>query len=432
LTRSCAAGYTGPMCEACDFENSYVEHGYLKCSICSDPKKSLLYTIVFGVLYFAYQLFSIHAVYQVNGESRSERLNFLTARRIEKSYYIKSLLTYTQLMSILFLGNSYIYQLFGIVPQVGNPASLVVYGTQCTLKALGVEPSNFLYYQTYMIVFSPVIQLIVILMILAIAKVFYKTIPVGKFFVTACVYYLISYQPGLVLNLMQYLSCSSLKGLGYNYVTAHPNWTCDSAEYSFLERYIVAPALIGWCVVIPIFVFMALLANKSRKQERLEDEEETNNSFGMLFFDLKEKHHYWGLLLMMVKMSLSFLIFGFDKHVELQICISLMLLWAYQNFIKMFSPYKNESFNRMEVLLMNLLLFNIVTTKYLLNPSNGPAISGGALILSIILNGFYLIGILWKIISLSFIGLMATVEKNILKRDISLDHRLLHDANHTL
>jgi len=432
MTRSCAAGYTGPMCEACDFEKSYVEHGYLKCSVCSDPKKSLLYTIVLGVLYFAYQLFSIHAVYQVNKESRLERSSFLTARKIEKSYYIKSLLTYTQLMSILFLGNSYIYQLFGIVPQIGNPASLVVYGTQCTLKALGVEPSNFLYYQTYMIVFSPVIQLTAILMILVIAKVFYKRIPVGRFFVTACVYYLISYQPGLVLNLMQYLSCSSLKDLGYSYVTAHPNWTCDSSEYRFLERFIVAPALIGWCVVIPILLFMVLLAKRNRKQEQSEDEMETSASFGMLFFDLKDKHNYWGLLLMMVKLGLSFLIFGFDKHVELQICISLMLLWAYQSLVKMFSPYKNESFNRMEVLLMNLFLFNIVTTKYLLNPSNGPQISGGALILTIILNGFYLIGVLWKIISLSFISLVASVEKNILNRDISLDHRLLHDSNHTL
>ena len=425
-TRSCAAGYTGPLCEACDFDNSYVEHGYLKCAMCKDPKMSLIYAAVIGVLYFAYQLFSIKAICASNEQSSLDQQTSLMAfRKIERSYYIKSLLTYTQLMSILFLGNSYIYQLFGITAQIGNPSSLVMYGTQCSMKALGIDPANFLYYQAYLSVLSPILQLLLILVILIVVKGVKSSVSVGKFFMTACVYYLVSYQPGLVLNLMQFRSCTTLKGVGPSFLTAHPNWTCDSEQYSFTTKYVVGPALISWCIVLPLFVLIVLVVKKNRSQEQ-----EAKGSYGMLFFDLNSKFYYWGLILMMLKLSLSFLIFGLDKSIELQICISLMLLWAYQSFVKWLSPYKTESFNRLEVLLMNLLMFNIILAKYLLNPSNGFAISEGALIVGIALNGLFLIGLLWKVITLSFLNVVSTVEKGLLDRGGSVDNRhLLNDSN---
>ena len=425
-SRSCAVGYAGPLCEACDFDNGYVEHGYLKCAQCKDPKSSLIYTIVIGVLYFAYQLFSIKAICSSNEQSSFEqRTSLMAFRKIERSYYIKSLLTYTQLMSILFMGNSYIYQLFGVTAQLGNPSSLVMYGTQCSMKALGIDPANFLYYQTYLSVLSPILQLLLILVILVVLKSCSSSVSVGKFFATACIYFLVSYQPGLVLNLMQFRSCSSLKGLASSYLTAHPNWTCDTEQYSFISKVFVNPTLIVWCAVLPLFILIVLLIKKNRSQE-----EEAKGSYGMLFFDLNGKFYYWGLILMLLKLSLSFLIFGLDQSVELQICLSLLLLWAYQSFVKWLSPYKTESFNRLEVILMNLLMFNIILAKYLLNPKNGFAISEGALIVGVALNGLFLVGLLWKIITLSFLNVVSTVEKGLLDRNDSVDNRhLLNDSN---
>ncbi len=328
-------------------------------------------------------------------------------------------------MSILFMGNSYIYQLFGVTAQLGNPSSLVMYGTQCSMKALGIDPANFLYYQTYLSVLSPILQLLLILVILVVLKSCSSSVSVGKFFATACIYFLVSYQPGLVLNLMQFRSCSSLKGLASSYLTAHPNWTCDTEQYSFISKVFVNPTLIVWCAVLPLFILIVLLIKKNRSQE-----EEAKGSYGMLFFDLNGKFYYWGLILMLLKLSLSFLIFGLDQSVELQICLSLLLLWAYQSFVKWLSPYKTESFNRLEVILMNLLMFNIILAKYLLNPKNGFAISEGALIVGVALNGLFLVGLLWKIITLSFLNVVSTVEKGLLDRNDSVDNRhLLNDSN---
>lgn len=54
LCRSCHPGYTGPLCEACDYEEGYAESGYLTCSSHSSSILSLYqvgYVLMFFMLY---------------------------------------------------------------------------------------------------------------------------------------------------------------------------------------------------------------------------------------------------------------------------------------------------------------------------------------------------------------------------------------------
>jgi len=413
--QTCAHGYTGPLCEACDFDNSFVEVGYLKCGLCQDPGKSLKYSILFGIMYFLYQVFSIYTIFYANKNLDANENNFLTKRRIERSYYIKSLLTYTQIMSILFINNSQIYRIFGLTSQVGNPSSLVVYGTQCSLKALGILHKDILFYQTYIVILSPFMQLIGLAVFLLIVSRFSKDMPLKKLLVAALIFFMISYQPGIINNLAQFLSCTTLKDLGYDYISSHPYWTCNDSAYLNFSSHIVKPSLVAWCFLIP-----AVLLTILRKRKNQLKEEDTSGMLGMLYADLNLDHYYWGIVLMVLKLALSFLVYGLERDAQVQICVSLILLWGYQSLVRIKKPYRNKNFNKFEILLINLLMFNIVVTTYGLHPSEGGSVASVlSVVISVLFNGGFLLLVIFKIVSLTIINLLATVEKNVFKRRVT-------------
>jgi len=307
-----------------------------------------------------------------------------------------------------------------LTSQLGNPTSLVVYGTQCSLKALGISHTNILFSQTYMIILSPLAQFIGLAVFLLIWSRFSKDVPLKKMLVAALVYFMISYQPGIINNLTQLLSCSTLKDLGYDYVSSHPYWTCNTPAYLNIAGYIAKPSLIVWCLLIPVVLLTILIKKKSQLKE-----EDSSAMLGILYADLNLDRYYWGIVLMSLKLALSFLVSGLERDSKIQICVSLILIWGYQSLVRMKKPYRNKNFNKFEILLMNLLMFNIVVTTYGLNPSEDSIASVVSLVISGLFNGGFLLLVVFKILSLTVINLLATVERGVLKRRIT--RKLLHD-----
>ena len=413
-TNTCTEGYTGPMCEACDFNNSYVENGYLRCGECVDAKKSFIYSTILSSLYFIYQIFSIYAIYNGNIYTHSRQNDYLVTRGIENSFYIKSLLTYTQLMSILYMRSPDVYKSLGLSSQVGNPSTLIVYGTQCSMLALGINPSDFIYYNLLIVVSSPVVQFVAIALTLIIISCIRRKSAPRKVIVVTALYFIISEQPGIVSNLGLFLTCSTIDGVGYNYISSHPNWSCDTSQYSFFAKFIAIPNLILWCALIPIVTLVVLIINRKQINSR-----KMRVAFGVILFDVKDKHYYWGVVLMVLKLALSAFVFELELKNQVQIFISLVLLWTYQSFVKMIKPYKSDSYNNFEIILINLLMLNIIITQYLISPSNGNFISESSLVLSVIVNGSFLFFLAWKILSLTFLNAVATYEKSVMKRRVS-------------
>ena len=413
--QSCKWGYTGPLCEACDFDNSFVEIGYLKCGLCQDPAKSLKYSILFGLLYFIYQVFSIYSIYNANKGLNANQNDYLATRKIERSYYLKSLLTYTQIMSILYINSSQIYKMAGLTSQLGNPSSLIVYGTQCSLKALGISPKEFLYYQTLIIVLTPIVEFVGLALVMLIWRSFSKQLPVKKMLTTALIYFMLSHQPGIINNLTQFLSCTTLKDLEWDYVGSHPYWHCNDSGYMNIADYVVKPSLIVWCILTPMLLGALLISKKDSLKS-----EDSSAMLGILYADLNLENYYWGIVLMVLKLALSFLVYGLERDTKVQICVSLILLWGYQSLVRLKKPYKNKNFNKFEILLINLLMFNIVVTTYGLNPSEESSIASSiSLIASGIFNGGFLLLVVFKILSLTILNLLAMVEKGVFKRRIT-------------
>ena len=412
--RKCSTGYTGPLCNACDFEKGFIETGYLKCGLCEDKTKSLVYSIIGSILYVLYQIFCINAIYEGKSKESFTGTNYLRRRKIEKSYYIKSLLTYTQLMSILYLANPKIYKGLGTTSQIGNPVALIVYGTQCTMKAFGIDHNMFLFYQTLLAVSTPLIQLTIISFLILLVKFFQPKIHVKKIIVVAVIYFIISYQPGVATNLALFLSCTKKERLGYDYVASHPYWRCDDPLYKTYSTYIAKPNLVIWCMLIPLTIFIILAVNRHKLKTGT-----MRTSLGVLFTDLKGKYYYWGVVLMMLKIMLSLLAYGLEQEGEVLIFVSLLLLWLYQGLVGALQPYQTSSFNNFEKTLINLLMFNIIASRYLLDTANENLVSKVALIASIVFNGGFVLLLTWKILSLTLLNVLAFVEKDIFQRRIT-------------
>ena len=420
--RNCADGYTGILCNACDFENSYVENGYMKCGKCLNESQSLTYSIIFAILYFAYQVFSIRTLYS-EGKSLSSQVDYLKLRKTERSYYTKSFMTYTQLISILGMATPEIYKAFGLSSQVGNPSSLILYGTQCSLKALNFNHSDFLYTQTLFVILSPVIQFTAVIFLALAWKLVSKKMIASKFIIVGFTYIILSNQPSIVNNLALFLSCSTLKDIDYPpFVASHPSYSCASEQYIFFSSSIVLPNLVFWSLFIPVAILVVLYFNRfNLRSKKLQ-------GLGPLHSQLKEKYYYWGIVLMVLKLVLAFLAYGLEHEGEIPVFVSLTALWIYQNCVATWKPYKIAFFNKFETVLMNLMIFNIIVARYLLTPSNHTIIYTIGLVFAIIFNAIFLIFVLIKIIAGAGLQAIAFIEGKIMKRNLKRGNNLVDTA----
>ena len=423
---TCAQGYASPLCNGCDFNNSYVESGYLKCGSCQDPNMSLVFTILIGFAYFLYQIFSIYVLYYSIRKAVEPGVEFLSKRMIERSYYINSFLTYTQLISILYLNNYDLYKNFGLALQLGNPSTLIVYGTQCSMIALGIPSSEFLYYQTLFQVVYPIIQFLLISLAVLVLKLIRRRTNYVEIIVITALYLILSNQPGIVNNLGLFLSCSDLSDLEYRFITAHPNWSCETSQYSAFSHFFVIPNLVIWSGVIPVVLLIILFINRRRFAE-----ENIRSPLGILTLGLRKEYYFWGIILIALKLSLSYLVFSLQQKSQIQVFLTLVLLWIYQSLVRNLKPYKNRSFNNFEVFLMNLLMFNIIVTQYLLDVSNGMEISEISIAVSIFANISFVLFVSWKILSLTYLRILSFIEANLMKRNVERTPVLTNEISYT-
>jgi len=430
--RSCVRGYDGPLCNACDFEAGYVENGYLKCAECTSESKSLAYSLVLGLLYIGYQLFSIDSMYEVN-QTLEDGTEYLKVRQREKSFYIKGLLTYTQLMSMLILTNPQIVSSVGLTFKATSPIERITFGTQCTLKALGIHYNEFIYYETLVLVSTPIVQFLVIVLLAFILKIVKNKIHFGKFIIASLVYMVISHQPNLISNLARFLSCSQTPGVDDPYITSHPFWSCSDDRYQTYTKFIVKPTLLIWCLVIPLIIFFVLKI----KKDKLSDDA-LRIPLGVFYFDLQDRFYYWGIILMVLKLVLSALAYELEQTHQEFIIIALLLLWLYQTLLRQYKPYQTPAFNNFEILLINLLMFNIVVTRYLLSSEKSVYITNCALVSGLAFNLGFVLVVVWKIASLTYLSLVSMFEKKVLKRrvtkrvDIMRYSELSRDQNNML
>ena len=349
----------GPLCEQCDFDNDYVESGYLKCTKCTNVSLSLFLSILAGICYLLFKVVCVTRMYLANMTfcSDEEQDNYALYKASESEYYVRLIVVYSQVLSMIYLANGEIRNWFGFVSQIGNPSEFILLDLQCSMKAIGVSPEQFIYVSTIIIIVSPFLQLMLIsLLVLLLGKRLFPAMRVSQFIWLCFIYIIILEQPGIVGYLTSYLSCSDLT---YNnkdyYITMHPNWKCEGSQYQSYKNYLVVPFLGLYALLVPVLLLAGLVA----KRKRL-DYKESKVLYGSLYNFTKPKYYYWIIIVILFELILSATSYAFWIDSKLRIFLLFIVLWTYQFIVRQVKPFKYLNFNSMESLNFSLLMLNVI------------------------------------------------------------------------
>jgi hypothetical protein len=333
---------------------------------------------------------------------------------IEKGYYVRLLITYTQIISLIYTLDFDFQMYVAMISQVGNPTNLIVYGLECSLKQLGVEPNQFLYVSTLMSVLSPYFQFVVICILMLIIKKVTKTRKTKRFLILSVVYLVLISQPGIVSQLASFLSCTELYPGSPLYVSVHPNWTCETDQYKNFVSFVVLPNLFIWAIAIPGVVFLVLVKNKHHL-----DGEKMRISMGSLYNDTKNKYYYWGVVVMLIKLLINFMAFTLQDDLKTRIFTLFFILWGYQTVVKILKPYRYAQFNQVESITYTVFMASIILAFYYVeNPY--PFARRASLVILIVINIIMMGYIVWKLLKIFILRAIYFFEKRI-KKDNSPD-----------
>lgn len=98
-----------------------------------------------------------------------------------------------------------------------------------------------------------------------------------------------------------------------------------------------------------------------------------------------------------------------DDHAT--VITSVIVLWSYQRLVRWQTPYKIAIYNQVEVIVTNLLIWNIVVSQYIFDPE----VPLWLIIIGIIgtagLNTAYFGFAIWKIFAITIFGLIDRIRK---------------------
>jgi len=357
LNNGCSSGFAGPKCEACDFQNGYVESGLLNCKKCKNNWESLLLSLGGMLVYIVYKAVCIAKMYSTNEIFSNNQANNAVkfTEAAEKGYYVKLLLVYSQILSLIFLFNVEVKGALSSLLQIGNPSEFILVNLQCSMLALKIAPQDFLYVSTSILLLSPIVQtLVIIIMAKVFVQRFFPALKMSRFIRLTVVYLILLEQPGIVGNLTSFLSCSSDNVHG-SFITLHPNWSCTDSRYIFFKKFLATPFLAFWALILPAFMFLSLYFRR-RKLEELE----VRGIWGVLYNLFKPSHYYWGTVVTILSLSISYISYTYQEDPKTSAFTIFLLLCTYQLSVRLMKPYKFAKFNFAEGLTFNLLMLSVV------------------------------------------------------------------------
>jgi len=151
----CSTGYTGPLCDACDYSSGFVSNGSKKCGTCKSPEVSFL---LFLMLFMVNMLYTVYFIrntrYLINAVIKHED----EVSQLRRSTYFGLLNNYGQIATLIFSFNfissnevSDLAMAFGFA----NPVSTLNLSMECMYEFFGLDTANFYYYTIILTVILP-------------------------------------------------------------------------------------------------------------------------------------------------------------------------------------------------------------------------------------------------------------------------------------
>ena len=384
FNKQCATGYTGALCESCDYSSNYAIGSAYTCISCNENMVTVLTKVVVVIiLAYLYELYTIYTVIQSNknfvnlimgkDDTSEKHLKF-----IQKYYFgiqLRLFTNYTQFIYIIFIYIQYMYlDIFSKINYIlnsglsliSNPSAQQSSSLECLLLMLGAAPAGITYTK---IVISLIIPFAKLIMTVFLLLYLYKKGTVRELLndVLVSVFTLIvNEQPGSVMLLARFYSCflGGVDGDGYSDLDA--SIKCSDPRFLHFSHTVIIPGIIFWGILIPACLFIVLF--KSRNSLNTSH---VRKKYGALINSYQDNVYYWGLITMGFKLGLL-LAFSLLGKTAMALNTGLLLMVIYYYLFVKLRPYTAEEFTNIE----KLSIFMYIVSLFMLevaasSPSQG-------------------------------------------------------------
>ncbi|EAS07718.2 transmembrane protein, putative (macronuclear) [Tetrahymena thermophila SB210] len=367
----CIEGYLGPICEKCDtigqvwgkrYSQSFQQ---FQCQECSNEfyQKTIISVsviVVFLYLYMSIFLFMGRYTY----ESLCYYFRFLkllpfskSCTLDESSYYIKVLINYLQLSSLLFtFYMKFIPSFLSSIPSAaGSPSSKLVISTQCLFssdmyKNYGEE--------RIMIVGQSLLPFLTFLLFLILLAVMNKLKLKGvgnyhKYTMFNIVF--LFFQPDCLSFFTKALSCRKIGDQKFQIINILIN--CDDESYIKFSNSFVLPNLLFW-VFAPLVQLYYLRKDKGKNNENF-DKCILKYKYGFFYVEFKPNYYFWEFCRMYLKIIIIIITTLLNDYQDFILILSIIIIFSYVLIVMKFQPFKSNSLFKLELISYLLLIPSI-------------------------------------------------------------------------
>ena len=202
-------------------------------------------------------------------------------------------------------------------------------------------------------------------------------------------------QPGIIAKLCQYLTCTKLDPYASQYyIKSQNSIECYTDQYNSFLYSAIVPALIFWAFLVPFAIFLVLY----KKRKSLSESKALRIIFGNFYNAYTKKAFYWGIVVMIFKMSIFILDSVVASSEYTKGIVFMLVIHLYFLLFKRSPPYDSKPLNRGEKYCS--FSYMMVLTMVLLRMSALPEwvnkFCDVMIMMSIITTGGYLlINVLW-------------------------------------
>ena len=376
---SCSEGYAGPFCLQCNQADGYIPDSGSDCADCNKQGNLVggVFTIIGGLLY---QLLIIFSAYLANKKRFQIKAKLETAphtgdatsnpnQLIRPGEIMVLFNTFTQICSLIVIVDpGTLTKFLNISIGVGNPSKQVAWSLKCLYYKKEMDPLAAIKLEILFYIFSPLAKILFIAFI-ELLRMLCKGFTEPKTNIitrlgTVAVFLILLEQPNIIGALTNYLTCSKLDPHLDDQFMKNPTLVqCYTPEYFSFRNRAVFPAIAVWGVAVPLVIFLILFKNR----KILQNSESLNVIFGPLYNSYDEKAYYWGLVIMICKMTLFTLnsvLTGLDV---IKYVIFIVILQLYYEVLNRRPPYTRKVLLRCEtysILAYKAVLFLLIVKAH--------------------------------------------------------------------
>lgn len=359
----CSEGHIGALCASCDLMKTFWSKNYARssgsqCIDCSRVKWNYVILFVLSLLNFISIFLAIRGIINtVKNIIQTKALKALAKYMLfddgEKmsSIYLKIYLSYFQIIKVITTFDLSIPSWLQQTPEtVGEPVSSALYSFDCAIPQFTFNIS-YLYFKLIFTLLIPIFYLVIFggsFLLLAFIKGLKNHF---SYIYTVCLFILINYQPDIVQQLIEVLSCKKIGGKYY--IQSDYNFECYTDEFYFFTLVLVIPALIFWVFLVPGLILIYLFVYRHQLDE-------TKHIIRLGYVYQEYEIYFWEFLKMYQKMLIVFFLQFYNSEIMIKGILILGVECLYFVFLSKYNPFSLMTLNKLEKLTTLIIFFSII------------------------------------------------------------------------